>query len=106
MDKFLEASKKAARFMASQVREDGVLTDKIVSDDLCSQYKLATLLLISGHTAEGHKLLDRIKRDFLQADGDLLSYPEKTERERKKKYIFPNVTLLVIHECLDSNGGS
>ena len=68
MDKFLEASKKAARFLASHVREDGVLTDhdKIVSDDLCSQYKLATLLLISGHTVEGHKLLDRIKRDFLQ----------------------------------------
>ncbi|XP_045184057.2 uncharacterized protein LOC123542323 [Mercenaria mercenaria] len=83
MEKFLASSHKASDLLAGKVGPDGILQDSKVSGDLCSQYKLATLLLISGHTAKAHRLLDRIKRDFMQADGDLISFPEKSERRRK-----------------------
>lgn len=85
MDKFLSASQKTADLLASKVGPDGVLmfTNKQVSGDLCSQYKLATLLLISGHSTQAHRLLDRIKSNFMQEDGDFLSYSEKSGRERK-----------------------
>ena len=66
MEKFLQASDSCADFMASQVDKNGAIKDPAVSSDLCSQYKLATLLLISGHSVEGQRLLDRIKRDFFQ----------------------------------------
>ncbi|CAG2194300.1 unnamed protein product [Mytilus edulis] len=83
LEKFLYASDQAASYLASQVGPDGVLLDQNVSGDLCSQYKLVTLLLISGHSVEGQRLMERIKRDFLQADGDFVSFPEKSGRERK-----------------------
>lgn len=66
LEKFLHASDQAASYLASQVGPDGVLLDQNVSGDLCSQYKLVTLLLISGHSVEGQRLMERIKRDFLQ----------------------------------------
>lgn len=66
MEKFLSASKKAVRYLASQVGSDGVLLQDDINQDLCSQYKLITLLQISGYTEEAHRLLDRIKKDFMQ----------------------------------------
>lgn len=83
LEKFLQSSDQAASYLASQVGPDGVLLDQNVSGDLCSQYKLVTLLLISGHNVEGQRLMERIKKDFLQNDGDFVSFPEKSGRERK-----------------------
>lgn len=83
MEKFLTSSCKASSLLAGKIGPDGVLQDSKVSGDLCSQYKLVTLLLMSGHTAQSHRLLDRIKKDFMQEDGDFLSYPDKTDRGRK-----------------------
>ena len=66
MDKFLLVSNKTSALLASKIGPDGILKDSKVSDDLCSQNKLVTLLYISGHTLEAHRVLDRIKRDFMQ----------------------------------------
>jgi len=66
MDKFITASKKTSQLLANKVDRDGKLTEDKVTSDLCSHYKLVTLLAISGHTIKAHQLLDRIKKDFMQ----------------------------------------
>ncbi|XP_060608400.1 uncharacterized protein LOC132760434 [Ruditapes philippinarum] len=83
MEQFLKASNKTSQLLAGNVAADGSLKDDDVRNDLCSQYKLTTLLAISGYTMEAHILLDRIKKNFMQANGDFISYPEKNEIGRK-----------------------
>ncbi|KAL4220010.1 hypothetical protein ACF0H5_020422 [Mactra antiquata] len=83
MEKFLLASRKTAKYLCKLVDDDGVLKHDDINMDLCSQYKLTTLLLISGYTKQANKLLDRIKKDFMQPNGDFLSYPEKKDGEQK-----------------------
>lgn len=74
MDKFLVTCTKTANMLADNLGKDGKLTDEKVGNDLCSQYKLVTLLAVSGHTAKAHNLLDRIKKDFMQVKFSVIVY--------------------------------
>ncbi|KAK3609375.1 hypothetical protein CHS0354_036615 [Potamilus streckersoni] len=83
MDRYLAASDRAANYLASQIQEDGTLANSEANQDVAAMYKLTTLLLISGKITEAQRLLNRIKKDFLQANGDVVSFPDKSGRDRK-----------------------
>lgn len=83
MEKFLTSAKTAAKVLAAKITSDGQLNIEGESRELCGIYKLPTLMLLSGRIKEAHALLDNIKKNHLQENGDFLSYPDKDGRERK-----------------------
>ena len=58
MDKatLLQASEKTAVFFEKQLDENGQLKEKTVCGDLAAQYKLPTLLLLTGRAHIAHKV--------------------------------------------------
>lgn len=88
MDKtrLLAAGERTAAFFERLLDpESGQLRQAEVSGDLAAQYKLPTLLLLTGRAHLAHKVLDNIKRHFLQPSGDLVSYPGKAAPASKSE---------------------
>nr|KAG5714763.1 hypothetical protein BaRGS_000251 [Batillaria attramentaria] len=81
--KLVSASESTAAFFESQLTSNGELKNEEVAGDLAAQYKLPTLLLLTGRGRLAHKVLDNLKQRFLQPDGDLLSFPDKSGDARK-----------------------
>ncbi len=71
-DRCEQASRRAAAWLAKQVRQDGSLGET----DLAAYYKAPLLLQMSGHGREAHAVLGFIEREFGRADGDFSTSPE------------------------------
>ena len=79
-NKYLEASEKTAQFFEQNISSEGELTAPGAQSDLCFYYKLPTLLLVSGRYRLANKVLDFIKANFMQENGDFRTSTEvKTE---------------------------
>ncbi|XP_071092153.1 uncharacterized protein [Haliotis cracherodii] len=81
--KYIDASRKGIKFMAENLDENGQFTGEDVRYDIDSMYKLPNQLLLDGRPREANRLLNNLKKNFLQQNGDFLSFPEKTGWERK-----------------------
>nr|KAG5709504.1 hypothetical protein BaRGS_023186 [Batillaria attramentaria] len=81
--KLVDCSERAAAFFESQLDENGSLKSQEVAQELGAMYKLPTLLVLTGRGRLAHKLLNNIKKRFMQEDGDFLSYPDKAGNARK-----------------------
>jgi hypothetical protein len=76
LNKYLKASDKAARFFQQHLSEDGQLFGESEADvytDLAYYYKLPTLLLESGKVMEANLVLNYVKDNFLQDNGDFMT---------------------------------
>lgn len=69
---YLQASENAVNWLVSQMQADGSYAG---TTDLAAHYKSPTTLYAAGRVAEANRIVDYIKTNYLQADGDVLTSP-------------------------------
>lgn len=69
---YLDASDKAVNWLVSQMQADGSYAG---TSDLAAHYKSPTTLYAAGKVEEANRIVDYIRGNYLQADGDLLTSP-------------------------------
>lgn len=79
----MDASNKAMDFFVRNIAEDGEFKGKGTVGDLGAIYKAPTLLLLGGRVDLATRLLEYIQRRYGQNNGDFLSYPDKTGRDKR-----------------------
>ncbi|ELT91666.1 hypothetical protein CAPTEDRAFT_219033 [Capitella teleta] len=72
----LESSEQAVEFFQQHISVYGELTAPGAERDICFYYKLPMALFTGGAWREANAVMDFIKLNFLQEDGDLRTSPE------------------------------
>lgn len=69
---YLDASERAVNYLVSQMQPDGSYAG---TTDLAAHYKSPTTLYAAGRVAEANRIVDYIKANYLQPDGDVMTSP-------------------------------
>ena len=91
--RFKEARDKGARFLLSQMHEDGSFGD--LSQGVCDYYKVPAALHVAGYSSAANKLCAWIRKHGMMPTGDFGPRPEDADPTLEYGYIYFNTWVIL-----------